>query len=174
MIPFPLHGRHTLLALCVATLWATTALAAREDRQAPVDIEADRVSIDDRNKVHVFEGHVKLTQGSLMIQSDKLVVIQNASGFQAGTATGGRNGLASFRQRREGSEQYVEGEAERIEYDAASERTRLYNRARVSSGGDVVQGQFIEYDAISERYRVLGTPSQDGRVRATIQPKSER
>ena len=174
MISFQPHGRHVLLALCVVMLWATGAQAAREDRQAPVDIEADRVSIDDRNKVHVFEGHVKLTQGSLMIQSDKLVVIQNASGFQAGTATGGRNGLASFRQRREGSEQYVEGEAERIEYDAASERTRLYNRARVSSGGDVVQGQFIEYDAISERYRVLGTPSQDGRVRATIQPKSER
>ncbi len=168
----------TRLILATLTAFAFTictpaVLAERADRSQPVNIEADRATIDDRTKTHVFEGGVVLTQGSLVIRGDKLVVTQGADGFQKGVATAGAGALATFRQRREGSNEYVEGEAERIEYDSRTERARLFQRARVSSGGDVVTGNFIEYDALTEQYFASEAPGigTGGRVRAVIQPR---
>jgi lipopolysaccharide export system protein LptA len=163
-------------ALLLLLAHAAPALAERADRQQPVNIEANKGTVDDRNKVHVFEGNVILTQGTLRILSDKLVVTQDAEGFQKGVATSGSGGLARFRQKREGKPDFVEGEAERIEYESKSEKTRLFNRAWVKSAGDEVHGQYIEYDGYTENYLVnnAGGPSGSGggRVSATIQPKS--
>ncbi len=168
------------LALCL-TLAALgqPAFAERADRQQPVNIEADRMTVDDRNKVHVFEGNVILTQGSLLIKGDKLVVTQDAAGFQNGVATASGSKLATFRQKREATAEYVDGEAERIEYDSRNEKARLFNRARVTSGGDEVRGAYIEYDAITENYLATNAPGSkpaagvDTRVRAIIQPKND-
>ena len=166
------------LALALGLI-AQPAFAERTDRQQPVNIEADHMTVDDRNKVHVFEGNVILTQGSLLIKGDKLVVTQDAAGFQNGVATASGNKLATFRQKRQATGEYVDGEAERIEYDSRNEKARLFNRARVTSGGDEVRGAYIEYDAISENYLATNAPGSkpaagsDTRVRAVIQPKSE-
>ncbi len=163
-----------LLFLLLALTLSTTVSAERADRDQPVNIEADRVTVDDRTKTHTFEGNVILTQGSLTLLGERLVVLQGADGFQTGIATGGRAGLASFRQRREGTDEFVEGEAERIEYDTRSEQAKLFTRAMVRSGGDEVRGDYIEYDAISENYAARSQPSGGGggRVRAVIQPRS--
>lgn len=168
------HHTTLLAALFATALLPCTAHAVKSDRDQPVQIEADKVTIDDRNKVHVFEGAVVLIQGSLEIRGDKMVVTQGADGFQSGIATGSSKKPATFRQRREGSDTYIDGEAERIEYDTRAERARLFNRARVSSAGDVVTGEFIEYDAITERYSASAGAGQkgDGRVRAVIQPRA--
>lgn len=172
----PAFSAFLALALGIAPL---TALAERADRDQPVNIEANRVSVDDRNKIHTFEGEVVLTQGTLEIRGAKLVVTQGADGFQTGVATGTEKRPATFRQRREGSGEYVDGEGERIEYDGRNERAKLFNNARVTSGGDEVRGHYIEYDALSENYLVTNQPGAkpaaatgDGRVRAVIQPKS--
>ncbi len=169
-----------LIALAtVLPFVAAPAMAEKADRDQPVNIEADRLTVDDRNKVHVFEGAVVLTQGTLTIRGDKLVVTQGADGFQKGVATASGSRLATFRQKREGTNDFVEGEAERIEYDSRAEQARLFNRARVVSGGDEVRGHYIEYDAISENYLASNapggepTPSGGGRVRAGIQPKGD-
>ncbi|MBI1905811.1 MAG: lipopolysaccharide transport periplasmic protein LptA [Rhodocyclales bacterium] len=165
------------LLSAVLTIAAPTALAERADREQPVNIEADRVTVDERNKVHTFQGNVVLTQGTLVIRGTKLVVTQGADGFQTGVASGDASKLASFRQKREGRDDYVEGEGERIEYDSRTERAKLLNHARVSSGGDEVRGDYIEYDALTENYAASslpthdGQPAGDGRVRAVIQPK---
>ncbi|ENO89213.1 lipopolysaccharide transport periplasmic protein LptA [Thauera linaloolentis] len=165
----------TLLLALVAI--GQPAFAENADRQQPVNIEADRMTVDDRNKVHVFEGNVILTQGSLLIKGDKLVVTQDAAGFQNGVATANQGKLATFRQKREATNEYVDGEAERIEYDSRNEKARLFNRARVTSGGDEVRGAYIEYDAITENYLATNAPGSkpagDGRVRAVIQPKND-
>lgn len=172
-------NRHSHIALLTAllTVASPAANAERADREQPVNIEADRVTVDERNKVHTFQGNVVLTQGTLVIRGAKLVVTQGADGFQTGVASGDASRLASFRQKREGRDDFVEGEGERIEYDSRTERAKLLNRARVSSGGDEVQGHYIEYDALTENYAASSLPAHngqqggDGRVRAVIQPK---
>lgn len=168
----------TALACCLLAL-ATGAGAERADREKPVNLEADKVSVDDAKKVLVFEGNVLLVQGTMTIRAGKLVVTQDENGFQRGVATGGANAPARFRQKREGRDDYIEGEAERIEHDARTEKTEFFVRARVRSGGDEVTGNYISYDNVTERYLVTGTAAaspgtpSDGRVRATIQPKGK-
>ncbi len=157
---------------------AAPVQAERADRDKPVNIEANQLTVDDRNKVHIFTGSVVLTQGTLTIKGDRLVVTQGADGFQNGVATS-EKGLATFSQKRDGSDEYITGEAERIEYDSRTERARLFNRAKVTSGGDEVRGSYIEYDSLSENYlasNAADAPAKngsDGRVRAVIQPKNK-
>lgn len=81
-----------LIACLAMTLASVPVHAERADSKQPVNIEADRVSVDDRNKTHTFEGNVVLSQGTLSIRGDRLVVTQNDDGFQKGVATGGRMG----------------------------------------------------------------------------------
>lgn len=166
------------IALALLALTCASPLRAeRADRDKPVQLEASRVTVDDVKRVHVFEGNVILTQGTLSIRTARLVVTQDAEGFQKGVATGGADGLARFRQKREGREEYVDGEAERIEYDSRSEKAEFFNRAHVKSGMDEVNGHYIFYDGKTEQYLVTATPgaapgTREGRVTAIIQPKN--
>jgi len=172
--PFPLF-----LATLFATLACGNVNAERADRDKPVHLEAARVTVDDVKRVHIFEGNVVLSQGTLVIRTAKLVVTQDAEGFQKGVATGGEGGLARFRQKREGKDEYIDGEAERIEYDSRGEKAEFFNRAFVKSGADEVRGHYISYDGRTEQYLVTATPgaspgSKEGRVTAIIQPKSAK
>lgn len=172
-----MNARLCLLAL-FASLWAGHALAERADRSKPVNIEADKVTVDERKKIHLFEGKVVLTQGTLEIRGDTLTVTQDDEGFQKGVATSHGNGMARFKQKRDGSGEYVYGSAERIEYDGRTQMTHLYVRAQVTSGKDEVQGEFIEYDGYTGQYVVTNSGSKSAtsdstsRVRAVIQPKT--
>ena len=171
----------SLTAAALLTALAMPAYAEKTDREKPINLEADRISIDDIKKQQIFEGNVILTQGTMQIRTNRLVVTQDADGFQKGVATGGANGLARFKQKREGSNDYVEGEGERIEHDAREEKTEFFVRAWVKSGLDEVKGQYISYDALTEKYVVTNGAGQtksakgeaQARVRAIIQPKGK-
>lgn len=162
-------------------LAATSAWAEKADADKPVNIEADRVSVDDVKKVQTFEGNVQLVKGTMIIRAERIVITQDDDGFQRGVATGSGGALARFRQKREGLDEYIDGEAERIEHDTQAEKTEFFNRARVQRGQDEVRGQFISYDARTENYFVTsgpdGTrakPGSNDRVRAVIQPKNKK
>ena len=174
--------RHTAIAISTTLLLLCSfpALAERADREKPINLEADRISMDDIKKLQVFEGNVVMTQGTLQIRTSKLVVTQDADGFQKGTAIGGANGLARFRQKREGKDDFIEGEGERIEHDARNEKTEFFVRAWVKSGLDEVKGNYVSHDALTEKFLVTsGTETKtatgvpQARVRAIIQPKGK-
>jgi lipopolysaccharide export system protein LptA len=172
-------ARTLILLLACGVFAAGAAHAERADRDKPVNLDAAKVTIDDIKRVHIFEGNVVLTQGTLVIRSAKLVVTQDAEGFQKGVATGGADGLARFRQKRDGKDEYMDGEGERIEYDSRSEKAEFFKRAYVKSGMDEVRGDFISYDGITEQYLVTAAPgakpgSEQSRVHAVIQPKSAK
>ncbi|MBL8474023.1 MAG: lipopolysaccharide transport periplasmic protein LptA [Rhodocyclaceae bacterium] len=176
-----MNKRICRLASLLLLALAANVQAERADRSKPVNLEADKVTVDDKNKVHIFEGRVSLTQGTLTLRADKLVVTQDADGFQKGVAYGSPQ-LAHFRQKRDGREDWIEGEAERIEYDANTQSARFFNRARVLSGQDEVRGQYIQYDGVTENYIVTNGPNagtvansggRDNRVKAVIQPRNK-
>lgn len=175
-----------LLSLALAFALGTgPACAEKADKEKPVNLEADRVSADDARKVYTFEGNVRLVQGTMSLLADRVVVTQDESGFQKGVAYGLNGKLAKFRQKREGKDEWIDGEAERIEHDAKTDTTELFIRAWVKSGQDEVRGPYIRYDALTEQYLVASAPgakptstgttaaAPGGRVRAIIQPKGK-
>ncbi len=167
----------TGVAAVVAALvfTATPALAEKADREKPINLEADRVTVDDAKQISTFEGKVVLTQGTLIIRGDRMEVRQDNQGFKEGITWGN---LAYFKQKRDGYDEYIEGWAERIEYDSRADKMQMFNRASMKKGSDEVRGNCISYDARTEFFQVIGggakaaaAENSDGRVRAVIQPK---
>jgi lipopolysaccharide export system protein LptA len=167
----------SLAAVLAATLLAVHpgAVAERADRDKPIHLEADRVTIDDAKKLSVFEGSVVLTQGTMTLRANRMNVREDAQGFQHAVAYGDP---AYFRQKRDDVDEYIEAWAQRMEYDGKAERLQLFDQARMKRGNDEVRGSYISYDQPTEFYRVVGAPetaggASPGRVRAVIQPKSK-
>ncbi|MDI1309231.1 MAG: lipopolysaccharide transport periplasmic protein LptA [Methylotenera sp.] len=153
------------------------ALAESADRNKPIDLEADSVKVDDAKQISTYSGNVILTQGTLIIHADKLIVREDSAGFQHSTSLGNPT---TFKQKREGKNEYMEGSAQRIEYDGRMDKIQLYTKAWVKRGEDIVHGDYISYDANAEYAEVLGgTKTVDGkttngRVHAIIQPKNKK
>ena len=169
-------ARYRALVCCFLAALAAPAAAEKADRDKPVNLEADKVTIDDGRQIALFEGNVVLTQGTLQIRGERMQVRQDKEGFQYGTTWGSP---AYFRQKREGFDEYIEGWAERIEYDGRAESMQMFDRAQLKRGQDEVRGNYISYDAKSEFFQVTGggkggePNGPESRVRAVIQPKSK-
>lgn len=150
-------------------------LGEKADRDKPTQVEANRMSADDARRLNVFEGDVVVTKGTMRLTADRLVVRQDAEGFQSATATGRP---ARFRQRQDpkpGEKEgiWVEGEALRIELSDREQKIELFDSARVNRGGDEVAGDYIFVDQRSDFYQVSsGKGAAKGRVKAVIQPKA--
>ncbi|MDH4286373.1 MAG: lipopolysaccharide transport periplasmic protein LptA [Gallionella sp.] len=157
------------------SLWAPACFAERADHEKPITLEADQVLVDDAQQISTFTGNVRLSQGSLLIRGDKIVVTQDKNGFKYATAYGN---TAEFRQKREGYDGQVEGYAERIVYDTQAETLDLYKQARLKRDRDEVRGEHITYSAKTEIFQVGGSDASSGdtppqRVRAVLQPKTK-
>ena len=168
--------RWRFLAMVLFSTVCLSANAERADSDQPLNVEADSVEIDDQKQEAVFIGNVVLTQGTLMLKADRIVVKQGERGFQSGIATGKP---AYFRQKREGKDDFIEGEAERLEYNGEAEKVEMFTNAKLKRGGDEITGNYISYNALTEFFEVKGgssnadTPgSPPGRVRAVIQPRN--
>ena len=180
----PLAAARTAVAVLSAALLLLSALPAsaeKADKDKPTNIEANKMSSDDAKRMSIFEGSVVLTKGTVVVRADRIVVQQDAEGFQRTTATGKP---VRFRQKgdRKGDKEgvWTDGEALRVEIDDRNERIELFERARVTRDQDVVNGEYIFLDQRTEFFSVStakgATPSSPaapgGRVKAVIQPKS--
>jgi lipopolysaccharide export system protein LptA len=178
-------GHHALRALLPALLlvaWAAPASAEKADRNKPLNIEADSGRYDDLKQVGTFTGNVVVTKGTLTMRAAQIEVRQAPDGYQHGVASALPGQLATFSQKRDGVDETIRGEAERIEYDGKADTVRFINRAvirryRGATLADETAGSLITYDNTREVFSVDGgesavTPGNPGgRVRATLTPR---
>ena len=164
-----------IILLLIGLCTSLQVFAEAADRDKPIELEADTVTVNDAKKTSTYTGTVILTQGTLIIRADKLIVREDKEGFQHSTSTGNPT---TFKQKREGKNEYMEGSAQRIEYDGRMDKVQLYTKAWVKRGEDIVYGDYISYDANAEYAEVIGGTKSDGtsgsgRVKAIIQPKNK-
>lgn len=179
----------TPLAPCMTLLLMMAPLAAahaeRADRDKPTQIVADRFAGDELKQTVVYTGNVTLTRGTLRITGERMELREDPERYRYAVVTAAPGKLATFRQRRDpvaaGVEEYVEGYAERIEYDERAETVKFVGRAqwrRLENGEprDELSGSLIVYDSRNAKYWAEGAadPAQgDGRVRTIIAPRGE-
>lgn len=161
-----------------------TAQAKRTDKDQPLNVEADNLSYDDLKQVNIFTGHVILTKGTIIIKADRVEVHQDPEGYQYATATSNGSSLAYFRQQRDTPDEYIQGNALRIDYDGKNDITTLTGRALVqklqglATVLDEVHGTVIRYDSDSDFYTATSGPDSvgpgnpTGRVHAVLIPQS--
>ncbi len=182
---FPVHLRGLLLAF--AMVGTGLAFAERADRNKPMNIEADALKYDDLKQVSVFTGRVVLTKGTIQIRGGQLDVRQDPEGYQFGLVLAEPGKLAFFRQKRDGVDEYIEGEGEVIEYDGKADTVKFVKRAQLRRYrgavlADEITGGVIFYDNTVDVFTVdggtvRGTPgvagTSGGRVRAMLTPKPD-
>jgi lipopolysaccharide export system protein LptA len=169
-------------AVVTLGLLLPSAHAERADRLKKMEVESDQPGkVDLQKQLVIFNGNVVVSKGTLAIRAARIEV-RETDGYQYAVASGIGNTPATFRQKREGVNEFIQGQAERIEYDAKSDTVRFINQAQVrrlraSSVADEASGALIVYDNSAEVFTVSGgaaaiTPSNPGgRVRVVLSPR---
>jgi len=171
-----------LIGLSGLVAGPTPARAERADRLQPIVVEADKPgTLDLQRQVVVFNGNVVIKQGTMTIRAERIEVREGPNGARSAVATGIAGKPASYRQKRDGVDEYVEGSADRIEYDGQAGTLRfvgngVVRRLRDGAVADEVTGHVIAWDDRSELFSVQGgEPTADnptGRVRAVLTPRT--
>ncbi|MDR2173008.1 MAG: lipopolysaccharide transport periplasmic protein LptA [Burkholderiales bacterium] len=158
-----------------------SAHAERNDRNLPIQFSADRSeAINYETKVATLSGNVIITQGTMSIHANRVVLRQNPDNTLSATAHGKP---VSFRQKSDSSDEYVEGYALRAEYDGQKEVLELFDQALLKQGVDEIRSNYIYYNSATETFRAEGrpdstlpqgsTPPSGERVHGTFQPKGK-
>jgi len=169
--------------LLLLGLLSGPARAEQADRDKPMNIESDALRYEDQQQLSTFTGRVVATKGTIVMRGERLEVRQDAAGNQLGVMHAAPGKRAFFRQKREGLDEFIEGEGETIEYDSKTDTVRFLRRAEMRrlAGANVqdrVTGASIVYNNMTEVYTVNSAPTRaaesseaGGRVRATLAPR---
>lgn len=180
MTPIP----HALTAALLLTLCALPAHAEHADRLKPLNVEADETGkLDLQKQVVTFSGSVVVSKGTMVIRAARVEVKQLPDGTDMATAYGAPGKPATFRQKRDGVDETIAGEADRLEYDGRAEQIKFMGNAAVrrlrgATVADEITGNLVTYDGTSEVFSVSGganvSPANPGgRVRAVLTPRAE-
>lgn len=188
-IAVKLHLSGLVQALCgvacgVFLLSASpSAQAERADKNKPMNLEADSAKFDDVRQIMVMEGRVLVTKGTLVLRAARIEQREDPEGNQFMVATAKPGEQVFFRQKREGLDEFMEGEADRIDYDGKADTVRLAGKAvmrrlRGAVLADESIGSLIVFNNTTETMNINGslatasTPSQ--RVRMMLSPKADK
>lgn len=165
--------------LCLA-LFAGPAWAEKADRDKPINFQGDSGGGNAETKSGELAGNVVVTQGTLSIHADRIVFRQNPDNSLSATAYGKP---VTFREKRDGFDEYYEGFAQRIVYDGQKRFVELFDNALLKKGTDEIRSNYISYDAATEVFKAEGRPDSQpvaagdvplgARVRGVFQPEAK-
>ena len=173
-------------ALSFALFTALTVFSAsaeKADRDKPMNIEADALKHDDQQQLTIFTGKVLMTKGSLSLKAARLEVKQDGQGHQMAKLSAEPSERIFFRQKREGLDEFIEGESETALYNSQADTITLIGRAelrmlRGTQVADRIQGQQIVINNTTEVFTVdgkattaAGASGGGQRVKATLTPR---
>ena len=141
----------------VLSLIVPLAQAETQDRQKPIEIQADHFFGDEIKQEAVYTGSVRVDQGTMRLTGQKLVLVESAAGYRKGT------------------QEWVSGRAQEIVYEERTGIVTLTGKAVVerSENGvvkDRARGNKIVYDTIRSRTIIQG--NSGGRASTVIAPRN--
>jgi lipopolysaccharide export system protein LptA len=168
----------------VLLLNGSPAHAEKADSQQNLVIRSESQSYDGTKKVTVYTGQVHMVKGTMIINADRLEVVEDANGGKIGTLFSNPGRLITYRQKRDGGpDLWAEGEADKVVYDDTLELIKLYNNAKLvlldgRKRTQETSGIYISYDSRSDFMQVhntldgVSTPGA-GFTNAVIYPKED-
>ncbi|MFZ6781119.1 lipopolysaccharide transport periplasmic protein LptA [Undibacterium sp. Ji83W] len=174
-----------LFSLACLSLACVSAHAEKADSNKETIIEAGYGESDGKTSVRRLSKGVSLVRGTLNVKAENAVVTEGPNGDQFVVLTGGSNRKVSFRQKRDGGpDLWVDGEADRAEYNQSTEIVKFISKAKVRylEGKRVTQeqeGEYLSYDSKNDFF--IGTNSTSGQhvdgsgsLKIILQPKPEK
>ena len=147
-------------------------LALPEDSQQPINIQADRASQQSSADGEVTEyfGNVEMTQGSMKINGDHIVIHSRDRKVTSVKATGNP---ARFEQQSQHDEAPVVANARQLDYTLNNETIVLTTDASIEKPGATFNGDRIEYNIAMERVKARGG-EKSGRVNMVLTPENKQ
>lgn len=146
-----------------------SVFALSTDTEQSINIEADKAIIDDASGVATYEGNVVVTQGSIQISAQR--VILNYSEKQTLEKVVAEGEPAHFKQTPDGGKPDIHAKANRMEYFATTHLIQLLQGAELWQGKDTFAGQRIKYDTQNGIIEADKGDNKEGRISVTIQPR---
>lgn len=143
--------------------------ALESDRNQPIEVEADRLEIREQDNISVYEGNVRLVQGSMRIDSDRLVIHFDDNHDLTMLEMTGKP--ARFRQLTDDQQEML-GEGEQIDYIESQSLLVLRQNASFSQTGDLIKSDLIRINTFTNSIEAGGEQTQD-RVKMVIKPRSD-
>jgi lipopolysaccharide export system protein LptA len=163
---------------CVAMLLASAhAGAEKADREKNINFSAEQpVEVDFDKRVGTLRGNVVITQGTLTIHADKIDFKQNPDDSLSATAWGNP---IRFREKKDESDEYYEGFAQRAVYNGQTHTLELFDNALLKDGKNEFRGNYISYNSETNFMKAEGRPNAPGaegpgaRVQGVFEPRSD-
>lgn len=147
------------------------ALALKSDAEQPVFIDSNTASYDDQKGISIYTGNVVTVQGSLHINSDKLVVYLKEGEIEKMVFTGKPT---KFRQRPQKGKEEIHGEGLTGEYYPNQNKLVLIEKAVVSQGDVSSASRLIIYDSRNSIIKAGEQKSDGKRVHSVFGTKASK
>lgn len=151
-------------------LYSMGSFALESDKDQPITIDSNTATYDDATETSIYTGNVISVQGSLRVESDKLVVHFKDGDADKLIFTGNK---AKFKQTPKEGDEDITGEALTGEYYPKKNLLVLIEKATVWQGNGTYSSELIEYDSRNSVVKAGETASDAKRVHVTLQPKSK-
>ena len=160
-----------LLTLLLSRTFSSVALALESDAEQPITIDSNSATYDDRKEISTYIGNVIAVQGSMKMNSAKLVVYLKNGEVQKLVATGSP---ARFKQLPSEDGDEIKGESLKAEYYPDRALLVLIDDAVVWQGNNKYASDIIKYDSRNALVKAGEQSSETKRVRVTLQPKARK
>ena len=144
------------------------AIALESDVNKPITIDSNSATYDDATGTSTYSGNVISVQGSMQVNSDKLVVYFKNGDPEKLIFTGNK---ARFKQTPTLGSEDIIGEAMSGEYQPKKHVLLLTGDAIVTQGNATYASHLIEYDSRNSIVKAGEKASDNKRVHVTLKPK---
>ena len=154
-------------------LYSLGAFALESDKDQPINIDSNTATYDDKTETSIYTGNVISVQGSMRVESDKLVVYFKDGEADKLVFTGNK---AHFKQASKNGDKAkdITGEALTGEYYPKKHLLILIKEGVVLQGTGTYTSDYIEYDTQTSIVKAGEAASDNKRVHVTIQPKDKK
>ncbi|MCT7360298.1 lipopolysaccharide transport periplasmic protein LptA [Thalassolituus pacificus] len=175
------RNNHRLLASLFLLCSVPVAQALPDDWQQEMTILSERAELDRKAGVVIYEGNVVLTQGTLRIESDRLLIIRTNDTLEEAVAEGSTDNPARYQQQVNAGKPLTKAHGTRIHYFAQQREIKVQGNAQLQQDGNQFSGENILYDMTKETVtasggtNTTGQPAGDGekqRIKVVIQPQA--
>jgi len=144
-------------------------------------ILSDHAELDRKAGVVIYEGNVILTQGTLRIESERLLIIRTDNTLEKAVAEGTAKKPARYQQQINPGKPLTKAHAQRIDYFARQREVNIQGNAQLQQDGNLFSGERILYDMTKETVSASGGTSTSGqtggngekqRIKVVIQPQA--
>jgi lipopolysaccharide export system protein LptA len=148
-----------------ALMLSSSVFALPEDASQPILIQANAAEMNQRSDEIVYSGEVRVEQGTLRVNADRITVEYVDQKVVRIIAQGAP---ARYRQAIEDPQGEVEAEAATIIYRTREEQLELTGDASLEQQGNTINGDTIRYDMVAGRVEAVSGAGNS--VRMVLQP----